>query len=523
MTLVRLPSDAYVFDLNEARALFQSLLAITALSASVLVLAVLDEYLNASPEHARRGLLCAAFGLLVALWALGEVALCLRRSASPMLRQLFLFAVLQCGVAVISLGVDLAPFGMPLPDGFAIPEGRQVEPGVHSLWPLLQLAIFVVIAMGVMRVFADTQRFRAMQVEHQMLTSLNALSMARDNETGNHILRTQEFVRVLAIRYRRMFHLEGQLTDEVIDSLHKAAPLHDIGKVGIPDQVLLKAGKLDPQEWEIMKGHALIGESVLNAAEHHGHGDSDVIRVAALMAGGHHEKWDGTGYPRGLKGAAIPLGARLMALADVYDALTNARVYKRAWTHDEAVAEIVKGKGAQFDPRMVEAFVAEQRRFHDIALELRDRPGDAGLPLEHSFPRLAQDGTTRSDERFRILFSHSPIGMAMIDHETGEFILVNDALLRSTGYTRGEFMAMTFWDITPIAYAPQEAEQMEQLNRTGRFGPNFKEYVRKDGSHVQIRLSGFLLTEDDGRKLVWGIIEDLGPPLPAHDAAACLK
>ena len=205
-----------------------------------------------------------------------------------------------------------------------------------------------------------------------MLGRLNALAMARDNETGNHIIRTQNYVKKLALRLREMGHYKQELTDEIIALLFKAAPLHDIGKVGIPDHILHKSGQLDEYEWQTMKTHTTIGEAVLSSAGHELHGEEDVIRKAILIAGGHHEKWDGSGYPRGLKGEEIPLPARIMALADVYDALVSERVYKAGWTHEDAVIEIVSKRGSHFDPLIVDAFIAEQDGFLAIYRQYED-------------------------------------------------------------------------------------------------------------------------------------------------------
>jgi hypothetical protein len=210
------------------------------------------------------------------------------------------------------------------------------------------------------------------QSELQFLASLNALAKARDNETGNHIIRTQNYVKVLALRLRKDGHYAEELTDQNVELLFKAAPLHDIGKIGIPDHILLKKGPLTDQEWEVMKTHTLIGESVLNASEVDIDSDHDLINKAINIAGGHHEKWDGTGYPRGLAGEAIPLAARIMSLADMYDALVNERVYKKAWAHEKAVEEIISKRRTQFDPFIVDAFIAEQTTFKDIADQYRD-------------------------------------------------------------------------------------------------------------------------------------------------------
>ena len=208
--------------------------------------------------------------------------------------------------------------------------------------------------------------------ENQMLASLNALAKARDNETGNHIIRTQHYVNFLALRLRSEGYYLDQLSDQSIAALVKAAPLHDIGKIGIPDNILLKDGSLTDSEWEIMKTHGVIGESVLDAAHIEQDGDSDVIAKAISIAGGHHEKWDGTGYPRGLAGEAIPLAARIMSLADVYDALVSKRVYKKAWTHEEAIQEIISDKGTRFDPLVADAFIAELEAFQEIAKTYQD-------------------------------------------------------------------------------------------------------------------------------------------------------
>ncbi len=210
------------------------------------------------------------------------------------------------------------------------------------------------------------------QTESHFLASLNALAKARDNETGNHIIRTQEYVRALAQRLQTLGHYADSLSEESIDVLVRAAPLHDLGKIGIPDAILLKNGPLSSDEWTVMKTHALIGESVLDVLELERDGASDVIAKAIRIAGGHHEKWDGTGYPRGLAGDAIPLEARIMSLADMYDALLSERPYKKAWSHDEAVVEIISKRNIQFDPLIVDAFVYEQEAFNAIAQTYRD-------------------------------------------------------------------------------------------------------------------------------------------------------
>lgn len=208
--------------------------------------------------------------------------------------------------------------------------------------------------------------------ELQLLSSLNALAKARDDETGNHIIRTQKYVQLLALQLRSSGHYVDELSDESIDALVKATPLHDIGKIGIPDSILQKSGPLTDEEWITMKTHTTIGESVLNTLEEDPLDRSGFIVKAIKIAGGHHEKWDGSGYPRGLHGQAIPLEARIMSLADMYDALVSDRVYKDAWTHDQARSEILSKRGTQFDPVIVDAFIAEQEGFKAIAKQYQD-------------------------------------------------------------------------------------------------------------------------------------------------------
>ena len=207
----------------------------------------------------------------------------------------------------------------------------------------------------------------------QMIAALTRLSLVRDNETGLHTKRTQLYVRALAQALVRAGHYTEQLAESQIELIAKATPMHDLGKVGIPDHILLKPGLLTDEETQLMRTHAALGESILRVMAGAGQADGSLFSVAASLAGAHHENWDGSGYPRGLSGQDIPLGARLMAVADVYDALTTARVYKRAWTHEEASAEILKLDGIKFDPLIVAAFQQEEARFYLIAEEFRDK------------------------------------------------------------------------------------------------------------------------------------------------------
>lgn len=237
---------------------------------------------------------------------------------------------------------------------------------------LLLLMTCVLITNYYLETLWKEHRNNARAIESGMLKSLNALSMVRDNETGNHILRTQHYVKRLAKRLKAMGIYATQLSDDAIERMTKAAPLHDIGKVGIPDHILKKPGSLSDEEWVTMKTHAALGENVLSAAKLEDTKHAKVLDVAIEIAGSHHENWDGSGYPRGLKHENIPLSARIMALADMYDALVSERVYKRKWTHEEACAEILKNKSKRFDPAVVEAFIHEQDYFDEIAKRYSD-------------------------------------------------------------------------------------------------------------------------------------------------------
>jgi len=198
-----------------------------------------------------------------------------------------------------------------------------------------------------------------------------SLAETRDAETGKHILRTQNYVRILAQGLKDHPRFSGYLSDDIIQMLYKTSPLHDIGKVGVPDHILLKPGKLTPDEWVEMKKHAFYGYEALRRAEEE-LGSTDFVQMAREIAYSHHEKWDGSGYPRGLKGDEIPVSGRLMAVADVYDALISHRVYKSPRPHEEAVESIVQASGSHFDPDIVDQFVVLQKEFQEIADEHSD-------------------------------------------------------------------------------------------------------------------------------------------------------
>ena len=227
------------------------------------------------------------------------------------------------------------------------------------------------------RFLEDEVRRRVMensQLQDITIHTMATLAETRDNETGNHIRRTQFYVKTLGEQLKSHPRFSGLLAHEqAIEMIFKSAPLHDIGKVGIPDSILLKPGKLTPEEWDIMKTHAAIGRDAIERAENTLGGEWPFLRFAKEITHSHHEKWDGSGYPQGLRGEAIPISARLMALADVYDALISKRVYKPPMSHQEARAIIIEGKGTHFDPDVVDAFLDAEPEFCRIAEQYADR------------------------------------------------------------------------------------------------------------------------------------------------------
>ena len=218
---------------------------------------------------------------------------------------------------------------------------------------------------------------------------LAALAETRDSETGRHIVRCQHYVKLLAEGLALLPQYAPILTEETIDLLCKSAPLHDIGKIGIPDRVLLKPGRLTSYEFEEMKRHTTYGQEAIERAEQY-YGAAvkeSFLRLGKEMAYSHHERWDGSGYPEGLCEEAIPLSGRIMAIADVYDALICKRRYKPPFSHEEAITLIQQGRGTHFDPQVVEVFMRRHLRFHSIARAFPDEgtPGAVALLDEREY------------------------------------------------------------------------------------------------------------------------------------------
>lgn len=213
-------------------------------------------------------------------------------------------------------------------------------------------------------------------IQEASIMAMAALAETRDNETGRHLRRAKHYIEELAEYMGDMRKYKDILTPARIKMIALSSPLHDIGKIGIPDHILLKPGPLSKEEYDIMKKHPIIGRDAIVRAEKL-IGDADTfLTCARMIAYSHHEKWDGSGYPEGLSGEDIPLSARLMAIVDAYDALTSERVYKKAVSHEEAIAIIEADSGKHFDPDVVKAFLALKEKFKHISKIYKDETDD---------------------------------------------------------------------------------------------------------------------------------------------------
>ncbi len=211
------------------------------------------------------------------------------------------------------------------------------------------------------------------QARTSIILALSKLAESRDPETGEHLLRMREYCRILAEELAKQARYADEITPAYIENLYAASPLHDIGKVGIPDRILLKPGKLTTEEFEVMKRHAEIGAETLREVEQ-SHPGNPFVGLGMAIAATHHERWDGTGYPGGLAGEDIPICGRILSLGDVYDALTSKRVYKEAFSHEKSRAIILEGRGSQFDLAVVDAFIATEHLFREVRERVIDKP-----------------------------------------------------------------------------------------------------------------------------------------------------
>lgn len=230
---------------------------------------------------------------------------------------------------------------------------------------------------------SQIQRLDRSRAQEATLLAMARIADMRDNETGQHLSRVSHYSVLIAEGMRDDGHCRDEITPEFIEDLFRCAPLHDLGKVAIPDAILLKAGRLSPMEWELMKSHPTVGALILDQLME----ENPVLGFISMgrdIAHCHHEKWDGSGYPEGVAGDDIPLSARIVALADIYDALTTERSYKSAWSHSEALAYLGDLSGTHLDPRVLAAFLTREDQVDQIRTRLADDPVCAPEDARHA-------------------------------------------------------------------------------------------------------------------------------------------
>ena len=269
---------------------------------------------------------------------------------------------------------------------------RQIfGPNVSEMWMrLIVLCLFMIFGSHVQHIInkrkkAETELLESYRKLHnaRMATILGLAKLAeyRDEGTGTHLERIREYAKMIAEEMAKNPKYAGHITPEYIDDIYQSSILHDIGKVGIPDAVLLKPAKLSDEEFDVIKRHTTLGGDAINAIEAKIEGKS-FLALGKEIAYNHHEKWDGSGYPRGLSRDDIPLSARIIALADVYDALTTRRFYKEAFSHKRSRQMIVELKGTHFDPHVVDVFLALEDEFNRIRRENQEDETELMQPLE---------------------------------------------------------------------------------------------------------------------------------------------
>ncbi len=254
---------------------------------------------------------------------------------------------------------------------------------VHTQLTLKASADFLRDKNAFLEAEVEKRTREVMAIQDVTIMALTSLAETRDSDTGNHIRRTQNYVRALARKLSLHPRFSSFLTLANINLLFKSAPLHDIGKVGIPDRILLKPGRLTPEEFEIMKTHTTLGRDALAHAEQMLGTEVAFLTLAKEIAYSHQEKWDGSGYPQGLKGDDIPVSARLMAVADVYDALISRRVYKEPMPHAQAMDIIRQSAGRHFDPDVAQAFLEIEDTIQAIAVAYADSDSDLDRKREY--------------------------------------------------------------------------------------------------------------------------------------------
>lgn len=221
-------------------------------------------------------------------------------------------------------------------------------------------------------------------------TILAMAHLAEPGEAGNHIVRIQHYVRTLAQKLKASPAYGRSMSEHRIGLLFRASPLHDIGNAGVPDRILLKPGPLSPEEIEVIRTHPTLGRATIDQIRGSAGVSTEFLEVARDIIYSHQEYWNGTGYPQGLAGEAIPMAARIMAIADAYDALTSDRVYRAGVAHDKAVQQIFQERAGQFDPDMVDAFIEIQDEFAAIAERFADTESDFQQKIDYMAKAIAE-------------------------------------------------------------------------------------------------------------------------------------
>lgn len=238
--------------------------------------------------------------------------------------------------------------------------------------------------------FAGSDAAQIQHAQKVLVFALATLAEQREADSESHILRVQHYVLALTEALRSNAAYAGYLTPAYVETLHSSVPLYDMGSMGIPDRILLKPGRLSPEELAIMRSHTTIGHAAIERAEIMLGHSSPLLTIAKELVLSHQEKWDGSGYPQGLAGMAIPVSARILALADVYDALISSKVYKDGVSHGKAVEIILSERGKHFDPDIVDAFIEKQDVFQSIARLYADTEADMQHKIEYMANAIAE-------------------------------------------------------------------------------------------------------------------------------------
>jgi putative two-component system response regulator len=366
------------------------------------------------------------------------------------------------------------------------------------------------------------------QIKEASLDTIYRLSMAseyKDEETGAHIKRIS--------RYSAAVSRHLGLDESTVETILYAAPMHDLGKIGIPDIILVKPAKLDPIEWEIMKLHTVIGAKILKGS------DAEFIKLGETIARSHHEKWDGSGYPDGLKGIEIPIAGRIVAIADVFDALTSKRPYKEPFSVEKSLDIIKEGKGSHFDPDVVDAFLAIQDEILTIKKQYAEEnqhafeiPELKALLQQHNRqelpekPQVPEAEKTKSEDlikasefRYRRLFEAAREGILILDAETGQIADVNPFLIEMLGYSKAEFLDKKLWEIGVFKDIAASKRTFAELQSKKYLRYEDLPLERKNGTQISVEFVS-IVYDVDNKKVIECSIRDITERKIAQDALA---